>query len=197
MLDEPQLERIWMLFERAAKNRRDAFHTPALATMGLAGEPQVRTMVLRRFEREPPALFFHVDLRSPKIAEIERDSHVSCLFYDAAEKLQLRIRGRAIIHRDDELSDRQWRESTPFSLRAYCGDAPGTPKSAADSGLPEVLRDREPTAEESEILGRKNFSVVRSTVEEIDAYELNVRGHRRVLFKFHESGEIEKQWLTP
>jgi len=58
------------------------------------------------------------------------------------------------------------------------------------------LLDRAPTREESEA-GRANFAVVTSTVEQIDCLEMNVRGHRRSLFTWHETGELETKWLTP
>jgi hypothetical protein len=62
--------------------------------------------------------------------------------------------------------------------------------------LPDNLTEREPTKEESEI-GRANFVVVTSTIEEIDCLEMNVCGHRRSLFIWKESGELETKWLTP
>lgn len=191
------LERVWTRLERGARNRNDDFHTCALATIGLNGAPEVRTVVFRKFSQEPRILLCHVDLRSPKIAEIEKHSAASWLFYHAEEKLQLRIRGRATIETNSELADLQWQNTQMFSRRCYCGDAPGTLKNAASSGLPEFLIDREPTLEESEQLGRQNFAVICSTIQEIDVYELNVRGHRRSLFRWDEGGNLETRWLTP
>ena len=191
------LERVWALLERGTINRKDDFHTCALATIGIDGQPEIRTVVFRKLLREPRTLLCHVDVRSPKVAEIERDPCVSWLFYHVDEKLQLRIRGRAAIQTNTELAESQWHNSQLFSRRCYCGDAPGTHKEMPSSGMPEFLVDREPTLAESEQLGRKNFAVLSSTVDEIDVYELNVRGHRRSLFKWSEQGELEAQWLTP
>ena len=191
------LERVWTLLERGTTNRRDDFHTCALATIGLDGAPENRTVVFRRVSRQPRFLLCHVDLRSPKVAEIERDQRVSWLFYHVEEKLQLRIRGQATIETKTALADAQWQNSQLFSRRCYCGDVPGTLTETPSSGLPEFLLDREPTEKESEQLGRQNFAVVCSTIDEIDVYELHVRGHRRSLFKWDENGAFEARWLTP
>lgn len=185
------------MLERGAANRKDDFHTPVFGTIGLNGEPELRVVVFRKILREPRMLVCHTDLRSPKIAEIEKDARVSWLFYHFEAKLQLRIRGRASIHTTDELAHEQWQNTQLFSRRCYCGDAPGTIKSEPSSGLADFLVDREPTAEESERLGRKNFAVVSSTIDEIDSYELNFNGHRRSLFVWNEAGELATRWLTP
>lgn len=195
--DKNILERVWTLLERGVTNRKDDFHTPTLGTIGLDGEPQVRIVVFRKVSRELRTLICHTDWRSPKIAEIKRDRRVSWLFYHVEEKLQVRIGGQATIHTDDEIADEQWHNTQLFSRRCYCGDVPGTEKDFPSSGLPEFLTDREPTARESEQLGRQNFAVLSSTIDEIDVYELHVRGHRRSLFKWDERGELKTSWLTP
>lgn len=191
------LQRVLTLLEHGAKDRRDAFHTPVLATVNRRGEPEARTVVFRRLLREPFALCCHVDNRSPKADDIRNNKRVSWLFYHPQEKVQLRIRADASLHTGDALADEQWQHSKLFSRRCYCGEAPGTPVETPSSGLPDFLTNREPTEEESNLLGRKNFAVVRSVINEIDFYELSVKGHHRALFNFHENGEIETRWLTP
>ena len=191
------LDKSLAMLERGATNRKDDFHTPVFGTIGLKDEPELRVVVFRKIVRQPRMLVCHSDLRSPKIAELARDARVSWLFYHVAEKLQLRVRGRATVHTSDELADAQWQNTQLFSRRCYCGDAPGTSKGEPSSGLPGFLVDREPTAEESERLGRKNFAVISSTIDELDVYELNFNGHRRSLFAWNEAGELETRWLTP
>jgi pyridoxamine 5'-phosphate oxidase len=197
MLEQEIFERVLALLERGANERRDAFHTAAVCTIGLNNSPEARTAVFRRLLKNPFALCCHVDCRSPKAAEIRANPRVSWLFYHATEKLQIRIRGRGTLHTDDELADAQWRASNLFSRRCYCGVAPTTVVDEPSSGLPEFLRERQPTAEESNALGRANFAVLKTVAEELDVYELNVRGHRRLLFVFGENGETKTRWLTP
>jgi pyridoxine/pyridoxamine 5'-phosphate oxidase len=195
--DTITLERILPLLERGITDSHNPFHTATLATVAPNGEPEARTVVFRRLLQEPLALICHIDIRSPKAEEIRLDQRVSWLFYNPAEKLQLRFRTRAFLHTDDALAEEQWQSSALFSRRSYCGAAPTTAVDEPSSGLPANLEDRRPTEAETSELGRKNFGVVRSVIGELDVYELNAHGHRRRLFVFAETGEIETEWLTP
>jgi hypothetical protein len=118
------------------------------------------------------------------------------LFYHPQEKFQLRIKGMATLHADDELHEEQWLATELFSRRCYIGADPSQVSDHPTSGLPENLINGKPSPEESEA-GKANFVVVTSSIEEIDCYELNVKGHRRSLFTWHENGELRTKWLTP
>ena len=200
MLDKPVshgeiLKNIWKSLDLGVLQRRHPFHQPIFGTIS-GDSPSLRMVVLRRFWRKPPALAFHSHVGSPKIAQIEANPNVYWLFYNPEEKLQLRIKGTATIHYNDELKDEQWAATELFSRRCYVGESPTQISKSPTSGLPENLIDREPTQAESEI-GRKNFVVISSTIQEIDCLELAVKGHRRSLFVWHEKGELETKWLTP
>ncbi|MEZ5428850.1 MAG: pyridoxamine 5'-phosphate oxidase family protein [Pyrinomonadaceae bacterium] len=192
------LKKAWKHLDMGTLDRRHPFHTPVFGTVeeGDDAAPGLRVVVLRRFWRRPPRLAFHTHLGSPKIREIRANPRVSWLFYHPEEKLQLRIRGRAIIHTDDDLAEEQWFATEFFSRRCYTGEAPTQISKKPTSGLPEDLTDREPTAEESEA-GRANFAVISSTVDYLDCLELDVKGNRRSLFIWKEDGESEMRWLTP
>lgn len=189
------LKNIWKNLDLGTLQRRHPFHQPAFGTID-GNAPSLRTVVLRRFWRRPPCLAFHSHTGSPKIKQIKANPNVCWLFYHPEEKLQVRVRGTATIHLGDELAEEQWLSTELFSRRCYIGEAPTRESKKPTSGLPENLIDREPTREESEA-GRANFVVVTSTIEEIDCLEMNVRGHRRSLFTWRETGELETKWLTP
>lgn len=192
-----KLEKIVLLLERGIRDRHDAFHNAALATISSSGEPEARTVICRRLLRDPLSLVCHIDSRSPKAAEISNNQKVSWLFYHPAEKLQLRFRATAFLHTNDWLAEEQWRNSSLFSKRSYCGAAPTSEVGEPSSGLPDFLEKRQPTEEEANDLGRKSFAVVRCAAREMDVYELSAGGHRRALFRFRENGVVEIQWLTP
>jgi len=190
------LKRIWKNLDLGTLDRDHPFHTPTFATVANGCAPNLRVVVLRRFWRKPPLLAFHTHAGSPKIKEIETNANVYWLFYHPKERIQIRIKGRAEVHTTDDLADEQWLATEFFSRRCYVGAAPTQTSKKPASGLPEDLMDRAPTAEESEA-GRANFAVVTAAIREIDCLELNVRGHRRSLFTWNETGEIETKWLTP
>jgi pyridoxamine 5'-phosphate oxidase len=189
------LKQIWKHLDLGVLDRHHAFHSPVFATES-NGEANVRVVILRRFWRKPAKLAFHTHLGSPKVAEINANPKVSWLFYHPKEKLQLRIKGVATVHTNDDLAEEQWLATEFFSRRCYIGEAPTTVSKTVTSGLPEHLINREPTKEESEI-GRANFTVISATINSIDCLELAVRGHRRSQFIWNESGELETKWLTP
>ncbi len=189
------LKRIWKSLDLGTLQRKHPFHLPVFGSI-CDREPSLRVVVLRRFWRRPPMLAFHSHIGSPKINQLRSNPNVYWLFYHAEDKLQVRIKGKAKIHTDDELAEEQWLATELFSRRCYVGEAPTQESKKPTSGLPDDLNDREPSAEESEE-GRANFVVITSTIEEIDCLELAVKGHRRSLFKWHEGGEIETKWLTP
>ncbi len=190
------LKKVWKNLDLGTLERNHPFHTPVFATVANGCAPDLRVVVLRRFWRKPPALAFHSHIGSPKVREIENNPNVYWLFYDTAARLQVRIKGRAIVHCDDELADEQWQATEFFSRRCYVGEAPSNISKKPTSGLPDDLLDRAPTHEESEA-GRANFVVVTSTIEQIDCLELHVKGHRRSLFTWNAAGELETRWLTP
>jgi pyridoxamine 5'-phosphate oxidase len=189
------LKKIWKHLDLGVLERNHPFHAPVFGTINSDGA-NLRTVVLRRFWRKPPAFAFHTHSGSPKIQETRENPHVAWLFYHPKEKLQLRIKGIATIHTDDELADEQWFSTDFFARRCYIGEAPSRTSKKAVSGLPEDISDRNPSAQESE-QGRANFAVISSTITSIDCLELNVRGHRRSLFVWNEAGELETSWLTP
>lgn len=189
------LKRAFDALEVGARNRKHPFHQPVFSTMGEIG-PESRMVVLRRFWNNPPRLAFHTHVGSPKISDIERNPNVSWVFYDDDAKFQVRIHGKATIHRDDELADEQWNKTSPFPRRCYVGEAPGNMSDEPVSGLPEYVQDTTVdlgTLEE----GRPNFVVVSSTIESMDCLELDARGHRRCRFTWNGGHLKERSWITP
>lgn len=191
------LKKIWKHFDLGTLEREHPFHTPVFGTLCRDGEPQLRVVVLRRFWRKNPrGLAFHAHVGSPKIAEIENNPKVSWLFYHPQERFQVRVKGTASVHRDGDLHEEQWLATEFFSRRCYVGEAPSQISEKPTSGLPEDLTDRAPTEEESEV-GKANFVVIFSTIDSVDCLELSVKGHRRSLFTWTDTGELETKWLTP
>jgi hypothetical protein len=189
------LKRIWKNLDLGTLQRKHPFHVPVFGSI-CDREPSLRMIVLRRFWRRPPMLAFHSHNGSPKINQLRANPNVYWLFYSPEDRLQVRIKGKATLHTDDELAEEQWLSTELFSRRCYVGAPPTQESRKPTSSLPEDLIDREPTHEESEV-GRANFVVVTSTIEEIDCLEMSVKGHRRSLFIWHENGELETKWLTP
>ena len=172
---------------RAASDRWSPMHTPVVAT----SDADVRVMVLRDFDRATATLRFHTDVRAPKVTAIGGGASVGALFYDKAEKVQLRVRGEGRVESDGPRADAAWAQSDNFARRCYLGTGPGAPSEGPTSGLPDWAEGIQPTEKQLAPV-RDNFAVLLVQVEEIDWYWLSNDGHRRALVR-REGGH----WLTP
>ena len=189
------LKRIWKNLEAGSSQRKHPFHSCVFATVSDSA-PNTRTVILRRFWKAPARIAFHAHIGSPKISHIKENSNVSWLFYDDSKKFQVRIKGVADVHSNDEIADEQWVKTAPFGRRCYMGESPTKQSEKPTHGMPKEIVNLDPTIEESEV-GRENFVVVSSTIRSIDCVELDVTGHRRALFLWDGNGEMETKWLTP
>lgn len=183
------LAHAWAMLVRGAADRRHAFHTPSVATIGEDGGPCVRTVVLRGVEPAARTLRFHTDARSGKARELAADPRIAVHAYDAGAKLQLRLAGEASLHRDDAVADAAWAATRPFSRACYrVASAPGTPAPDPTAALAE--------AGEGEEAGRDAFVAVTVAVARLEMLHLAASGHRRSAFDWR-GGALAMAWLVP
>lgn len=187
----------WAMLVAGTRSHRAPFHSGMVATTGADG-PALRTVILRGADAEAHRLRFHTDTRSPKFAELTADPRLAWAFYDEPSRLQLRLRGQAVVHHDDAVADAQW-QATPLNSRRiyHAVVAPGSVSEAATSGLPPALDDGRWTLEYSE-RARPNFAVVETFVTHLEALFLHHAGHRRAAFRYAADGRREDaRWLVP
>lgn len=173
----------WRAMARGSADRRSPFHTPVLASIGLDGCPEARTIVLRGVDEAERMLRFHSDLRAAKVAALRRRPDASVLFYDKAAKLQVRARGRTRIETvEGAVGALAWERTRSFSRDCYRTEPPpGSPISSGD-GYAQPEREDD---------GAEAFGVILVTVYEIEALFLASQGHRRARFA------EERTWLVP
>lgn len=172
----------------AAPLRADhPFRTAVFGTQGPSG-PEMRTVILRETGETGLELDFHTDARSPKINQIRACPRVHWLFYDAARRVQLRIRGTAHVHWNDEIAAAAWAGVTAAQRRNYgTRQAPGTEAPAPDQI--ESLPADSPSIE-------AHFAVVRTLPNEIDYLELGADRHRRARFE-PDGTRWRGTWIVP
>ena len=176
---------------RAASDRWSPMHTPVVAT----SDADVRVMVLRDFDRATATLRFHTDVRAPKVTAIGGGASVGALFYDKAEKVQLRVRGEGRVESDGPRADAAWAQSDNFARRCYLGTGPGAPSEGPTSGLPDWAEGIQPT-DEQVAPAREHFAILLVEAREVDWFSLAHDGHRRALFT-RESEMWEGRWIAP
>ncbi|ACA20155.1 pyridoxamine 5'-phosphate oxidase-related FMN-binding [Methylobacterium sp. 4-46] len=184
------LAEAWRRLAEGAANRRGAFHTPTVATVGLDGAPRLRTVVLRGADPAGRRLRFHTDRRAAKVAEIAREPRVALHAYEPTAKIQLRLDGLAAVHAEGPVVEGAWEAALPMSRVCYgIAPGPGTPIPRADA---YAL----PPDEEAARGDRANFRVVLVTVARMEFLYLSAEGHRRARFSW-EGDAMTATWLAP
>lgn len=174
------------LVARGVADRRHPFHTPVLATTGIDGAPQARTVVLRGIDPVTRQLRLHTDARAGKVAELEAEPRATLMFYDPGAQLQLRLAGRATLHRDDALADDAWAASRDFSRMCYAIEpAPGRAIAAP------------PAAPLDSQAGRPHFCAVILHLHTLESLHLAAGGHRRARFAWDQASTPTATWLVP
>lgn len=183
------LAECWRCLCDGAVNRESAFHTPCLATCGLDGAPQLRTVVLRAVDPLAAWLQVHSDPRTAKIGEVWTDPRCAIHAYSPADKVQLRMAARAEVMLEGDIVTAAWDRAKPMSRHCYQVTAP--PGTAVDDPG-AVVFDAAATGG-----GRANFAVIRLHVSAIEWLYLEHRGHRRARFVKGADGTFEGSWLVP
>lgn len=185
------LDEAWRLISRGVKDRRSPFHTPTVATRGLDGSPSVRTVVLRAASRADGFVRFHTDQRSSKVAELDADNRLAIHFYDPGSKVQVRLSGRATVHRDTAMAQEAWVATRLFSRECYrVTKAPG-----ANVDDPAAVVFDAPGADGEG--GRDAFCAVVLSVESLEWLYLAAQGHRRARFLRDTDATWYGNWLVP
>jgi 3-hydroxyisobutyrate dehydrogenase len=184
---------IWVRLVTGAVKSRNPFHTPCVATMD-KGEVSLRTVVLRKALAKERELRFHTDIRSPKWKELTLNPSISVLFYDAGDRIQLRVKGKAVLHYKNDLTAEAWKNTSSSSRRCYLTlHSPSSFAEIPTSGLSEEIEQENFTLAESE-MGYSNFGIVSIQVQSIDWLWLNHAGHRRAFFDYTDGSF---QWMIP
>jgi hypothetical protein len=180
------LAEAFRLLARGVADRRSAFRTPTVASVGPDGAPRLRTMVLRRFDPVARRLALHSDQRSAKLADIAGEPRLADHVYDSHAALQIRLSATAQIHAGDEVAHAAWAASAPSARVGYAiSPAPGT-------AIPAPL----PAGTDAET-GFCNFAVLALTFDTLEWLWLYHGGHRRARFTWAADGSVESTWLVP
>jgi pyridoxamine 5'-phosphate oxidase len=172
------VHRIWTELQRATVDRHHEWRSPVLATTGLDGLPQARTVVLRNAEASSSQLVFFTDSRSPKAAELLAQPAATFVFWSKRLSWQLRVRVRVQVHRTGPLVEAAWDRvsQSPAAGDYLAHAAPGAVMGSSNS--PEAQSH--------------HLAVVVAQIDSMDWLELAREGHRRARLN---NGLLT--WLVP
>ncbi len=183
----------WIQLVNGTIKSRSPFHTPCVATLH-NGEVSIRTVVLRKAIPLTKELRFHTNKRSNKWKELQDNDSISALFYDPSTRVQIRVKGKATLHFNDEMTSEAWQKTTLSSRRCYLSLAsPSSFSATPTSGLSYEIEHEKFTLAQSEV-GAQNFGIVSIQVESIEWLWLNHAGHRRAFFDYVNSSY---SWMIP
>jgi hypothetical protein len=186
-LDETLQEGLGLL-AAAVTDRRSPFRTLVLATVDADGAPSARILVLRAFDPKANRISLHTDRRSAKQAELLANPAAAVLAWDPTRRLQVRLRGRATLHRDDDVARAEWADLPAGARRLY-----------RERRMPgSALADPSPRPEDelSEPQGFGQFLVIRVVFDRMETLSLTDGGQIRAGFDFSAAG-VAASWLVP
>ena len=171
-------KRLWQELLRATVDRHHDWRTPVLATIGLDGLVQARTVVLREVRRASDQLLIYTDSRSPKVAELLAQPMASLLCWSPRLHWQLRLQMRFSVSLNDDEASAAWERvrQSPSASDYLAARAPG--QRLAEAPEPE--------------LDAPQLAVLRGEVLSMDWLELSRTGHRRAKL---DAQRVE--WLVP
>ncbi len=173
--------------KNAIKDAKSPYHTFALSSLN-NNFPESRIVVLRNILDHPLKIYFNADYRSPKVKELKKSNICTALFYDSKRRVQIRFRCQAIIHYQNESSQKIWEETLLQSRKCYMG--PFAPSEKLDKWHPNIPYEylkSDPERAHSED-GYINFSHIELKVLESDMLYLHHDGHIR--FKVNNQNNI-------
>jgi pyridoxamine 5'-phosphate oxidase len=182
------LANAWQLMEQGVASRRHGFHHAAVATIGTSGLPRLRTVILRSANSQNNSLQFNTDVRSEKCKDLAMNANVSAIFYDEPSRTQVRVEGRASLHKTDELADASWAAAQPMSKINYgIMPEPGRVIDTPDGfTMPAPQTDVE--------WAREYFAVVKVQVQHLQWLYLRKGGQCCAVFDLRSGS---KHWTVP
>ncbi len=171
---------------RGVADRRSPFRSPALATIGPDGRPQVRTVVLRGFNAAARSVTVHSDLRAAKIGALRANPSAALHVWDDGAQVQVRIDGTATVSANDDLARAEWARLHEGSRAAYTlQPVPATP-----------IEDPADISHVDATAAFAQFAVLQIRLDRLEWLHLAHEGHRRASFTWHGDA-LDREWLVP
>ena len=182
----------WENINLGIQKAKHDYHSFVFSTVS-KNSPDSKTVILRDFDEDKPAIWFHSDKRSKKILHLKDNKKVSALFYDKSRKVQLRINGIADIEEYIQHNKKIWDSMRSESKLCYMG--PYAPSQKISQFEPNTLeKSAHDLDKEDEHLGLSRFCRIRITIKKLDWLKLDYKGHQRLEFKFGK--KIKTQWIA-
>lgn len=182
------LQELFGLLDAAPADPASPFRTLALASIGLDGAPEIRSVVLRAFDAPQRRVVVHTDRRSRKFAELAQHPAVALHAWDPLRRLQLRLRGDASLHAGDATAQAEWQALRPLSRQLY--------RTSQPSGgiMADPLQPDASPLPEADAYACFVAVVIRFT--RLESLALTEQAHIRARFDW-AGDRLAAEWLAP
>lgn len=174
---------------RGALDPKHPFRYVSLATHSQS-EIDLRYVVLRKLDKELNFYFFS-DHRTTKVEQIKNNPDIALLLYHPGKRIQVRIKGHAEIHSQNELSESFWSTVQGEAQKAYNSIIPPGGIIPYPKGAYEWAEDMNDTF----------FSVIKINPYQIEALQLNGLTHVRARYKktekMNDNDCWSSEWMAP
>ena len=184
MLDD-LLKRIWAQLAIPVGPVRNPFRLMQLATLDQQGWPVSRTVVLRSVDAGAGALYFYVDKRSAKCAQITAEPRVALTALSPCGVMQIRLQGLANLVKEAGQLQRCWgaaRDKTQALFRH--GAVPGQVIESPESACAITVD------------GFKHFAMMQIEATALEWLDLAQPVQQRARFERRQGG-WHASWLAP
>ena len=176
---------IWEHLVNGTVKKKSPFNSPAFATFSKESL-RLRTMVLRKVNKESKTFTFYTDSRSNKIIDIKNRNEVSVYFYDNKKKIQLICKGKCFIENNTANTKMIWKSMKSYSKINYMSKyKPGT-----------VISEKRKNSLLDESKSYLNFSLINVIINSIEYLILSRSGNKRAIF-FYKKKSFVAKWLVP
>jgi len=188
------LDQSWRLLLNAAVKRNHPMRTPVVGTAA-NNRAHLRTVILRQTDIQNRTLSFYSDFRAAKIAHLQENAQLTALFYHPRKQWQIRARGVATLHHQDEKARAHWAKISVKGRANYAATRiPGSVTDQWTDGLPDFWNSDLELADTE--FAYANFTLIEVAVNELEALLLHPEGHQRAHFTW-KNDDWEKHWLIP
>ncbi len=170
---------------RGALDHKHPFRFLILGT-SQNNEIDQRYVVLRKVD-EDFYFYIYTDYRSAKVSQIKTQQKISLLFYHPQKRVQIKLKGEAKLHNQDDLTSLLWKNVQGEAQKAYNSNLPPGRQINHPSEAFDWIKD---------LSNQANFCVIKIQISSLEALQLNGLEHLRIRFqKIKENWE--GKWLVP
>jgi len=186
-------QKCWDQLQRACVDKKHPMREIVMGTTSLDAGIDQRMVVLRLAERSSLTLTSFTDLRAQKVLQLQQYPQLHYLAWHPKLRLQLRFKGEASLHHEDEVARSAWQKLSYYARTLYSAQTPpGQP--VPDTQVANAAYAHPDGVNSDQWFA--NFVVVRSQITEMEGLVLGREKQLRARYTYTHD-EMQAQWLVP